>query len=91
MTFDKWWDENMGRSVPKTERYEIAKEAWDYQQTIIDELQYLTNLQKDRIDTLESQLEPKLQAYVIRDDKGNIRAYTDDTGRLCIGMLEEQE
>ena len=40
---------------------------------------------------LESQLEPKLQAYVIRDDKGNIRAYTDDTGRLCIGTLEEQE
>lgn len=43
------------------------------------------------IKSLESQLEPKFQAYVIRDDKGNIKAYTDDTGRLCIGTLEEQE
>ena len=43
------------------------------------------------IKSLESRLEPKLQAYVIRDDEGNIKAYTDDTGRLCIGTLEEQD
>lgn len=43
------------------------------------------------IKSLESQLEPKYMAYVIRDDKGNIRAYTDDTGRLCIGTIKEQE
>ena len=43
------------------------------------------------ISHLETQLEPKHMAYVIRDDKGNLRAYTDDTGRLCIGIVEEQE
>ena len=43
------------------------------------------------IKSLESQLEPKHMVYIIRDDKGNIKAYTDDTGRLCIGTLEEQE
>ena len=43
------------------------------------------------IKSLESQLEPKYMAYVIRDDKGNIKAYTDDTGRLCVGTLEEKE
>lgn len=40
---------------------------------------------------LETQLEPKHIAYVIRDNKGNIKAYTDDAGRLCIGTVEEQE
>jgi len=89
MTFEEWregeqWNDHCNPT-------DFAKAAWEYQQTIIDELQYLNNLQQDKIDELEHKLEPKLQAYVIRDDKGNIRAYTDDTGRLCIGTLEEQE
>lgn len=86
MNFEEWWESVRGLHYKAD-----AEAAWDYQQTIIDELQYLTNLQKDRIDALESQLEPKHMAYVIRDDKGNIRAYTDDTGRLCIGIVEEQD
>ena len=29
MTFEEWWNDWMGMNVPKTELYEIAKDAWD--------------------------------------------------------------
>ena len=54
MTFDEWWIEYNGSIKWVDEGAPQAKKAWDYQQTIIDELQYLNNLQQDRIDILEA-------------------------------------
>lgn len=54
MTFEQWWESPQGATV--VERT-VAKSAWDYQQTIIDELQYLNNLQQDRIEELQAKVE----------------------------------
>ena len=55
MTFEEWWQEAAGHLSIATQR-RVAESAWDYQQTIIDELQYLNNLQQDRIDELRAEL-----------------------------------
>jgi len=95
MTFDEWWMEYQGAIKWVDEGASHARAAWDYQQTIIDELQYLNNLQQDRIDRLEAGMSADARtvtmAYVVHNDDGSVRAYTDDTGRLCIGTLQEQE
>ena len=56
MTFEEWWCEKYPR-VNAPQDGSFVKAAWDYQQTIIDELQYLTNLQQGRIDELEAKVE----------------------------------
>ena len=56
MTFEQWWMEYQGSIKWVEEGAPQAKAAWNYQQTIIDELQYLNNLQQDRIDELRAEL-----------------------------------
>ena len=52
MTFEEWFVENK-----QWDNYEDpVKAAWDYQQIIIDELQFLTGLQQRRIDFLENRM-----------------------------------
>lgn len=54
MTLEEWLIENNYSFFKNEPNYYLLKESWDYQQTIIDELQYLNNLQQDRIDKLEA-------------------------------------
>lgn len=75
MTFDEWWDLIPTPAEEYVTFKSVAAMAWHYQQA--------------RIDALETSLKPKLQAYVVHDSNGKIKAYTDDTGKLCIGMPEE--
>ena len=50
MTFEQWWLSYQGSIKWVEEGSPQAKAAWDYQQTIIDELQYLIKLLEDKLD-----------------------------------------
>ena len=50
MTFEQWWMEYQGSIKWVEEGAPQAKAAWNYQQTIIDELQYLIKLLEDKLD-----------------------------------------
>ena len=57
MDFKEWWNKEYWDMGPSPS--ECAEEAWDYQQTIIDELQYLNGLQENHIAQLQAKLRAK--------------------------------
>ena len=83
MTFEEWFV-NEGHSK-WDDAFEVAEEAWDYQQKRIDNLEHKRAVSDAFIAGMTY---PKV---VVADDKVNVRLQTDDFGNVSFGTVHEGE
>lgn len=61
MDFEEWFEDYCKKNIGPASmgEYHLARDTWEYQQTIIDELQYLNGLQENHIAQLQAKLRAK--------------------------------